>query len=55
MELLEGLVVKVNLEGTPPDVMRKMITEQEVARTNDLDPAAGAKASGPDVEGELLA
>lgn len=53
VELIAGLVVEVSLEGTP-DTMRKMTTEQkEVARTSGLVPAAGTKASGPDVEGEL--
>lgn len=53
VELPAGLGVAVSLEGTP-DTMRKMTTEQkEVARTSGLDPAAGTKASGPDVEGKL--
>lgn len=51
---LLGWVIEISLEGTPSDVMRKMITGQkEVARASGSDPAAGAKASDPDVEGEL--
>lgn len=52
-----GTHSRVGGRGEPrghPDTMRKMTTEQkEVARTSGLVPAAGTKASGPDVEGEL--
>jgi hypothetical protein len=50
MELFLGLVVERSLEGT---FDANTDEQQDMARTSSLDPAAGAKASAPDVEGEF--